>query len=303
MSRVELGRPVIKQPVWTWQVPFYFFSGGLIGASAGLAFLAEAAGNDELARRAWAASLAGMTVSPALLISDLGRPERFLNMLRVFKPTSPMNMGTWMFTATGPAVAVSALEALGRGRRGPLGALARRMRGPARATRPLAAALGLPLATYTAALVADTAVPVWHEGRRLLPASFAGSAAASAGAAAVLSTPPAAAGPARRLAVLGAAVELAAAQAMERRQGDLGKPSRTGAAGRLGRGAKLLSAAGSGLVAGPARRSRPAAVAGGAMVIAGSVLFRWSVFRAGFQSAADPWATVTPQRERIRPSA
>ena len=97
------GQPVLKQPVWTWEIPLYFFTGGAAGASAGLAYLGELSGNDELARRAWAVALAGLTVSPALLISDLGRPPRFLNMLRMFKVTSPMSVGTWVLSAAARA--------------------------------------------------------------------------------------------------------------------------------------------------------------------------------------------------------
>jgi Polysulphide reductase, NrfD len=82
------GQPVIKEPTWTWEVPTYFFTGGMGGASAGLAYLAGLRGNDVLARRAWAASLGAIGVSPVFLISDLGRPARFLNMLRMFKVTS-----------------------------------------------------------------------------------------------------------------------------------------------------------------------------------------------------------------------
>src|SRR5205085_4979895 len=86
------GRPVIKEPVWTWEIPTYFFTGGLAGASAGLAYLSELRGNDVLARRAWGTAMFGMGTSPALLTSDLGRPERFLNMLRMFKISSPMSV-------------------------------------------------------------------------------------------------------------------------------------------------------------------------------------------------------------------
>src|SRR5438309_9598946 len=86
------GQPVLKEPVWTWEIPFYFFTGGLAGASAGLAELSRLRGNDELARRAWIAGLAGVSMSPVFLISDLGKPARFLNMLRMFKVTSPMSV-------------------------------------------------------------------------------------------------------------------------------------------------------------------------------------------------------------------
>ena len=95
------GQPVIKPPVWTWEIPVYFFTGGVAGASAGLAYLSEVRGNEVLARRAWGAAIAAVAVSPALLVSDLGRPERFLNMLRMFKVTSPMSLGSWSLSASG----------------------------------------------------------------------------------------------------------------------------------------------------------------------------------------------------------
>src|SRR4051794_35011715 len=165
------GQPVIKEPTWTWEIPCYFYTGGLGGASAGLAYLSELRGDDELARRAWAAALAGVAVSPALLTSDLGKPLRFINMLRVFKVTSPMSVGSWVLTASGMTTAVAAANAW-----------AGLFPASARVARPAAALLGLPLSTYTGALVANTAVPVWHEARGLLPVVFASGAAASAGA-------------------------------------------------------------------------------------------------------------------------
>ena len=165
-------RPVIKPPVWTWEIPFYFYTGGLAGASAGLARAAESRGNDVLARRASAVALAGAIASPALLVSDLGRPERFLHMLRLFNPTSPMSIGSWTLAAFGAASGIGWIDrAVARGRI-PGG----------RHARTAAAALGLPLSSYTAALVANTAVPVWHEARRSLPFVFVAGAAASAGA-------------------------------------------------------------------------------------------------------------------------
>jgi hypothetical protein len=278
--------PVIKTPVWKPEIPFYFYSGGLAGGSASLAVLGELRGNHVLARRAWAAALAGAVASPALLVSDLGRPRRFLHMLRMFKVTSPMSVGSWMLSAFGPATAAAALDAWTGALPAPAG----------RAAKASAALLGLPLATYTAALIADTAVPVWHDARATLPAVFASGAAASAGAAALTLTPFEHAAPARRLAIAGAAAELASVTLMERRLDPLvGRPYHEGAAGRLGRLAKLATAAG-GLAA--ATRSPAMARTGGALITTGAILTRWSVFRAGFQSAADPRATVEPQRAR-----
>ena len=292
-ERGRYARPVIKQPVWKPEIPFYFYSGGLAGGSAGLAALAGARGNDELARRAWALALGGAVASPALLISDLGRPARFLNMLRLFKVTSPMSVGSWILSAFGAASAVAALDAWTDAVPRPAGAVA----------RGAAAVLGMPLATYTAALIANTAVPVWHEARAELPVLFAAGAAASAGAAAMLVTPYEHAAPARRLALAGSAVEVAASVVMERRLGDLGHPYHEKPAGPLSKLARACTAVGAALTATAARRSPPARIGGAALITAGAVLKRWSVFTAGSQSAANPQYTVRPQRERIESGA
>src|SRR5436309_903215 len=101
VPRSYYGRPIVKEPVWKPEIPWYFFAGGLTGASAALGYAAHLAGNRPLARRTWLVTMAAGTASPLLLISDLGRPERFLNMLRVFKLTSPMSVGSWVVSATG----------------------------------------------------------------------------------------------------------------------------------------------------------------------------------------------------------
>jgi hypothetical protein len=282
------GRPIIKEPVWKPEIPFYFYAGGLGGASAGLAALSELGGNRELARRAWGAALAGAVASPALLIADLGVPARFLNMLRMFKVSSPMSMGSWLLSAFGPLTAVAAASSW-TGRAPRAGA----------AAKAGAAVLGLPLSTYTAALVANTAVPVWHEARATLPFVFAAGAAASAGAAALALTPPSHAAAAWRVTLAGATAELAAVGVMEHRLGEVGRPYHEGRAGRLGRLAKLATLAGAAVTAAAARRSPAGARGGAALVTAGAVLERWSVFTAGSQSASDPVFTAAPQRERI----
>jgi DMSO reductase anchor subunit len=292
VPRAELrsyyGRPVIKPPVWKPEIPFYLFSGGLGGASAGLAFLADATGNDELGRRAWAVAFAGVGASPVLLISDLGKPARFVNMLRLFKVTSPMSVGSWVLLASGLMTSVAAADAWTPAVPVALG----------RVARPVSAVLGLPLATYTAALLSNTAVPVWHEARTTLPFVFASSAAASAGAAAVLASPPEVAAAARRLSVGGAVAATVGVEVMERRLGELAEPYRTGAAGKLKLAALALSASGAAVIAGLGRR-RAGAAAGGALMVAGAVCERWCIFRAGFQSASDPTYTVEPQRRRV----
>lgn len=291
--RSYYGRPVIKPPVWTWEIPTYLFVGGMAGASAVLAEMAELRGDHDLARRAWAVALGGAAVGPALLVSDLGRPARFLNMLRVLKVTSPMSIGSWTLSVFGPAAALAAANA----ELGLFPALSR----PA---RPAAALSGLALATYTAALVSNTAVPVWSEARLTLPFVFSAGAAAAAGAASTILLPEAQAGAARRLAIGGAVAEVCAARVMERRLGELGAPYRSGRAGTLSRTAQGLAAGGAGVLAVGARgRRHGATLAGAGMILAGGMLERWAVYRAGFQSAADPRHTVGPQRERIERAA
>ena len=287
--RSYYGRAVLKEPVWKPEVPWYFFIGGLAGASSGLSAVARLSGNDRLACWALFAALGGAAVSPVLLITDLGRPGRFYNMVRVFKPTSPMNLGTWILTAfgstTGLAVANDVLGVFPRLRK---------------ASEVVSALLGPALATYTAVLVADTSIPVWHEARRELPFIFAASSAASAGAAAAILTPIEDAGPARRLAVGGALLEVGATQLMERQLGEfLAEPYHQGEAGRYGKLAKALSSLGAAAMGFAGRQRRSTTVISGALILAGAALERWSVFRAGFQSARDPKYVVMHQRERL----
>ena len=285
--RTYYDRPVLKKPVWKWYVPAYFFSGGLAGAASTLGFAARLRGNDRLARRAGLVSLAGMVASPVLLIVDLGRPGRSYNMLRVAKPTSPMSMGTWLISLFGPLTGAAAVSDV-------TGVLP----GLGRLCEALAALLGPCVSTYTAVLTADTAIPAWHEAWRELPLVFAGGSAASGGAAAVLITPAYDAAAARRLVVVGTMMELGGNRAMEERLGDLGEPYRSGTAGPPAEAAKALLAAGAALTL-AARRRPLLGKTGAAATLAGVALTRWSIFKAGFDSAEDPRFTVRPQRERM----
>jgi formate-dependent nitrite reductase membrane component NrfD len=282
------GRPIVKEPVWNPEIPVYMFTGGIAGASAVLHGLAKVSGNERLARSALFVGAAADTLNPVLLIKDLGRPERFLHMLRMFKVTSPMSVGSWiLFLQSGSSVTSATLELLG---------VLRPIRVAGEAVAFLA---GPALATYTGALLANTSIPVWSEARDELPWLFGTSAAASAGAAAAVFTPVEAAGPARRAAVAGVAAELGVMQLMEHRLGFVGEVYRQGQAGRFGRLSKACTVAGAALLAVGGKRSRTAAVTGGVLVLAGELALRWSVFKAGFQSARDPRYTVLPQKERL----
>lgn len=287
-SRSYYGQPVLKPHAWGREIPLYLFSGGLAGSSAGLAYLSGARGNDLAARRAWLVAFAGIAVSPPLLISDLGRPARFLNMLRMFKVTSPMSVGSWILSVSGASVSLAAVNAAtGRFRRA------------ATIARPVAAISGLGLSSYTAALLTTTAAPAWHEARDTLPFVFVAGAALSAGGAAAALTPVRSAAAARRLALGAAAAELATTGVMEHRLGIHSEVYRDGPAARYSRIARACVGAGTGLMAWRGARSRPAAIAAGALLCTGALATRWSVFHAGTQSAVDPRYVVEPQRQRI----
>ncbi|MFD1537009.1 NrfD/PsrC family molybdoenzyme membrane anchor subunit [Nonomuraea guangzhouensis] len=286
--RSYYGRPVLKAPVWHEpHMPTYLYSGGLSGASSVMAVMAGLTGHDRLARTARVAAALGAAAGTGFLIAELGRPSRFLNMFRVFKPTSPMSLGSWLLAAQGGLSAVAASTEL-------TGILP--VAGDAAA---LATGLTGPLtATYTAVVVADTAVPAWHEAYRELPFLFAGSALASAGAVGMLATPRAEAGPARVVAVVGAVVESVAGMLMERRLGLVGEPYRVGKAGRLMLSARVLTAGG-GLLAAVAGRGRVLTALSGLALTAGALCTRFGILEAGRASAADPKYTVVPQRERL----
>jgi DMSO reductase anchor subunit len=284
------GRPVIKEPAWgVPDVPGYLFLGGLAGASSVLAAGADMSGYGELAKVAKVGALGAISLSAVALVHDLGRPERFLNMLRVFKPSSPMSVGSWLLAAYGPvagAAAVSEVTGIlpAAGRAATLGA----------------GLLGPGVATYTAALICDTSVPGWHAGYREMPYVFAGSAAGAAAGLGLLTLPPAAARPARTLATLGASAELVAKRLLLRRLGDLAEPYESGTPGRLLRAAELLTAGGlAGAVLGG--RSRAVSALAGASLLAASAMTRFGVFEAGMVTARDPKYTIVPQRRRRDP--
>ncbi|MCE0766332.1 polysulfide reductase NrfD [Pseudonocardia kujensis] len=285
------GRPIIKPPVWKVpDVPAYLYLGGLAGVSAPLAALADLTGRPGLRRLGRIAAAGGATASVGFLVHDLGRPTRFLHMLRVLKVTSPLSVGSWILAPFGAlSGATAAAEVLG---------VTPRL---ARASGLAAGALGPALTTYTAVLVADTAVPAWHEGFRELPFVFAGSALASGGGAGLLA--PGDVTPARRVAVAGAALELAATAVLERRIGFAAKAYRTGRAGtvlraaRAGTVAGALGALASGFLRG--RRGRALGAVSGLLLNAASAATRYGVFEAGMASARDPEYTVRPQRERL----
>jgi Polysulphide reductase, NrfD len=289
--RSYYGRPILKEPTWkTPDVPLYLFVGGLAGASSVLAEGAALTGRPGLEKVARLAASGGAAAGTVFLVHDLGRPERFLNMLRVFKPTSPLSVGSFVLA---PFSSLSALAAASL--------VTGRLRGPGRLAGLGAAAFGPPLATYTAALVANTAIPAWHEAHRELPFAFGGSGAAAAGGLGMLLAPAAETGPAARMALLGGVLEVAATRRIEG-LGLVAEPYREGRPGRLMRAARSLTVAGAALTVAGARW-RPLRRLAGAAYLAGSLTMRFGVFEAGLASARDPKYVVVPQRERMEQRA
>jgi hypothetical protein len=281
------GRPVLNRPVWApVDVAGYLFTGGLAGASSVIAAGAELTGRRSLARASKVTALGALGVSGGLLVHDLGRPERFYNMLRVFRPTSPMSVGSWILAGYSPFVATAALTELA-------GVVPR----VGRAATVAAACIGPAVACYTGVLIANTAIPAWHEAYRELPFLFAGSAVLAASGVGLMAAPVAETSPLRRAAVLAAGVDLVAGHQLQS-HGLVSEPYTTGQGARLLTISRALAVGGAlGAVVGG--RNRVVAGLAGAALVAGSACTRLGVFQAGLDSADDPKYTLVPQRERL----
>jgi formate-dependent nitrite reductase membrane component NrfD len=291
-------RPVLKEPVWIWAVPAYFYAGGTAGAAAVLGEVAELLGRgelDDLVRRArWVASLGAVT-GTALLIYDLGRPERFLNMLRVFRPTSAMSVGSWVLAVSTPAFGGSALLPRTGGLSGTVGNLLGKASG----------VMGIPLAGYTAVLLSSSAVPVWQASRRSLPFLFVSSAISSAAALlGMMHFSDTEERVVRRFAIAGGVAETIAGTFVERdvsRVERVGKPLEEGLSGSLWKAAKTLGTVSLGfsVLPGDFRLKRwIAGIAG----TAGGICTRFAIFHAGKASARDPRAAFHQQRAGMNES-
>ena len=165
--------PILRKPHWRWEIVWYFFIGGAAAASGALSLLGERDPEDAaLVRNGRYTALLGASLSGALLIKDLGRPERFLNMMRIVKLKSPMSVGVWSLMAFSAGGGLSALQQAKHDRI--IGTNPLSWAGLLR--RPLLAIGSLMMAGYTGVLLSATAIPVWFRGRRHLPAIFVLSA-------------------------------------------------------------------------------------------------------------------------------
>jgi hypothetical protein len=282
------GLPILHSPVWTWQIGAYLFVGGAAGMSAVIAFAAVLAGYPvPFVRDALMIALAGALISPVLLVWDLGRPRRFLNMLRVFKWRSPMSVGVWTLVLFGGFVsaALFLVEVL---RAAPRTASAADV--AAFAAIAGAALTGAVLSTYTGVLLGATAVPVWSLHHRVLPVHFGVVALGSA--AALLELRGYAIAPLNALGVAASAIEIAIGASIElRRRQPEGGALKHGTAGALLRAAVALT--------GPAALGlrlvgfTPIAAL---CFVAGAVLSRYGWLLAGRNSTLDPRDLLASQR-------
>jgi formate-dependent nitrite reductase membrane component NrfD len=296
--------PVLKKAHWGWEIVLYFFAGGASAASSALAALAARGGDADdaqLVRNARYTALAGAALSGALLVKDLGRPERFLNMMRIAKLKSPMSVGVYALSAFSANAGLRAVEQLHADGRFPFAV-------PGWIAKPLRALTGAPstalMMSYTGVLLSATAIPVWFTGRRHIPAIFVCSAA-STGAAlqnALLALTGGSPRTARKLELIEFVASLAEGALLvhwERSAGAAAKPVFAGA-----RGARLKTSTHLIGIALPAFMTLPELLASrepekphrvrtllaAAAALYGGYVLRETVVYAGRESADDPRA-------------
>jgi formate-dependent nitrite reductase membrane component NrfD len=301
------GVPVIHRPHWKWLVTGYFFLGGISGASAVIGAFARLFGGSpgaSVARVATYVSAVALVPCPPLLILDLGRPGRFLNMLRVFRTSSPMSVGTWGLTAFGIITALSTVLQMAHDLvpdAGPLPASTRRAAGSTMAF--LGAISGFFVAGYTGVLLAATAVPLWSKRPALLGPLFLSSAMASATAAIAatetLLNPHADSG-ARQLRTLETLATVAEGSLLFGWLIALGSTARPLTEDRIGLIVRH-GIAGAGVALPlivslavdhlPRKTRRPATLIASALTLSGGFALRYAVVEGGRLSADDPQAT------------
>ena len=295
------GRPVVKPAPWKHEIPAYLFLGGVAGGSGLIAFAAQLSGRELLRRNARLGGLVAISLGGAALVKDLGRPERFYNMLRTFKVSSPMSMGSWILTGYSAGAGVVAVAELDRltGERLPMGPLRRVMRRAEPYAGFEAALFSPPLASYTAVLLSDTATPTWNDARKYLPFVFVSSATLAASGLAMVTTPTSQTGPVRTLAVLGVIGDVVNMKVLERSMDPtVVETLHQGKPGTMLRWAERLAVLG-GVGAAVGGGRRPVAVGSGLALLTASALTRFGVFDAGIESAKDPKYTIEPQKRRL----
>ena len=292
--------PILKKPVWKWQIASYFFFGGLSAGAYMLGRIAGRMGGKQHRRVEHVASyvaLAALVPCPPLLIDDLGDPSRFHHMLRVWKPTSPMNLGTWIMVAYSGMAGFEVIRRHFSGRNGALVHFANN-----RAVRAVHDIAGVPLslmmAGYTGVLLSCTSNPLWSKNPWLGPL-FTASAISTGAAALGLAldcTNGDKAGESRSHQVLhhidtaAHAAELVCLDRFNRFASEKGKPFRNGGA------SKYYAVAVGGVIAAevlkyaplPGKYRKPARIVASVFGLAAGFSLRWAMVFGGHDAASDP---------------
>ncbi|HEY8297886.1 MAG TPA: NrfD/PsrC family molybdoenzyme membrane anchor subunit [Candidatus Baltobacteraceae bacterium] len=284
------GQPLLKKPHWEWNVVLYLFLGGLMGGSGILAALGDGSGNEndrKLARNAKYASLGLAVACPAILITHLGKPERFLNMLRIVKFKSPMSMGVWGLIAFSGVATLNAAAQF-------FGVRSRLLNWPQ-------AALGAFIAGYTGVLLSATAIPVWSKGKYHVPAMCVASGLSGACALHGLllaGDAPDTHNRLEKLEFIAAAAEAALILDYQRFAGEYGKPMFQGARGEKFRNVTLVAGIAvpallhfSALFSKPNPAAKPGllrSVLAAGLTLVGAYVMRETLIEAGKASADDP---------------
>jgi len=292
----DINGPFIHAPVWSGEVATYFWLGGMASGSAFVALACDVAGDHRSAAIARKVALGVVAPAPVLLIADLGRPERFLNMIRIFKPRSPMNTGAWCLIAfSGSGALAVGCDLIGRPK-------------AARALGALTSLFGSYLGSYTGVLLACTAVPLWSGSRTILGPAFVATASATGAAATrlvlVASGLPHEHPTRRALGTIETAsmlTELSISELGERRLGDAAEALRTGRPGQYFRAAKTLVALGLGLRLVARRTGSREHELASVMYLAAGLLFRFAWVYAGQASARDDAVVAAMARDRRGP--
>ncbi len=292
--------PLLKAPHWEWNVVTYLFLGGIMGGLGLIQLLADGRKESErtLKRDARITAFALAAANPAILITHLGRPERFLNMMRIVKFKSPMSLGVWGLVLYSGAAGANMVRELALE-----GVLPRWLRfiAPGFLT-PMQALLGAFTAGYTGVLLSATANPFWGSGKRHIPTASVASGLASACALSSLlcaiegNTEPL--HKLERLEMAAGATELLALVDFRRASGEYGKPFFEGARGKKLRDTTMIAGTlvpmALNLLGSIIKLPKPVdavrvAVAS-ILTLTGGYVLRESLIEAGKDSARDPRA-------------
>lgn len=300
------GRQVVKAPPWEWPIGVYLVLGGMAGGSAIIASGAQLSDNKILARNSRLAAIGAAGLGSLALVKDLGRPARFLNMMRVFKLSSPMSVGSWILASFGTVGGASAAAEVYRILEDNMGLdlpfpdpIERLIHWAKRPATLFSGLFGAPLAVYTAVLLGDTANPTWNGAKDHLPFVFVSSASLASGGLAMITTDLEHVKPARVMAVAGVVGDVVAMKLMENSMDPTAaEPLHQGGPGKLLKASEALVIAG-GIGAVLGRKSRVLSALSGAALIAGSACTRFGILNAGIEAAKDPRYTVEPQKRRL----